>query len=480
MAAPVVTGTVALMLEANPDPDAERGQGAAPVHRPGPGRRALRWRRAPACSTPAAPSGWRGSSPIPSAARRRPADIIAGEWSAVGPPDCVGQRARRRRHAAAGEQRLGARRHLGRGNDAGRRADHVGRELRRQHRLEHRRRQHRLEHQTTTTSSGARSDDNIVWSTADADNIVWSTAHMENVVWGRDCGGANCRRTLWGSARRGRHHLGHRRGSATTSSGAPDDDNIVWSTSEAPTTSSGARARTSSGAPTTTTSSGARATTTSSGARRRDNIVWSTGDDNIVWSTINDVAASTEQRDRRRHRRGPRVAEPVEPEPRRHRTGNRRRGHAPRTEPAPEPTDRRPVETPASRPEDDMPARTERRALRLRAPRRQRTPAPTPSRRHAGAGDDQRRTGEQLVPAQPTPVSRVDVDAERPAPRAWTPASHQHGRQHRVEHGRTGPTPAEPVAESGAPEPRPPSKERHEDPCDDHLAAGAVSVRMRA
>ncbi|HEY6362399.1 MAG TPA: S8 family peptidase, partial [Vicinamibacterales bacterium] len=109
-------------------------------------------------------------------------------------------------------------------------------------------------------------DDNIVWSTrdhslewstADADNIVWSTAHMENVVWGRDCGGANCRRTLWGKRAAD--------GSAWGTAGMDDnivwstnDDNIVWSTYD-------------------------------------DNIVWSTGelDGNIVWSTGDDIAAST-------------------------------------------------------------------------------------------------------------------------------------------------------------------------------------------
>jgi serine protease AprX len=75
-------------------------------------------------------------------------------------------------------------------------------------------------------------DDNIVWSTRDLDNIVWSTGRAENIVWSTACGGADCRGVIW-STRDG-------------------DDNIVWSTRD-----------------------------------RDDNIVWSTGDrdDNIVWST---------------------------------------------------------------------------------------------------------------------------------------------------------------------------------------------------
>ena len=81
--------------------------------------------------------------------------------------------------------------------------------------------------------------DNIVWSTAAADNIVWSTAVVQNVVWGNDCGGRNCSRVIWGSKRDG-----------MVWGTAADKDNIVWSTDD------------------------------------EDNIVWSTslvGTDNVVW-----------------------------------------------------------------------------------------------------------------------------------------------------------------------------------------------------
>ena len=82
--------------------------------------------------------------------------------------------------------------------------------------------------------------ENIVWSTSDRDNIVWSTSYAQNVVWGTDCEGRDCARTIWGSSSNG------------LTWGTADSDNIVWSTA----------------------------------ARDAENIVWSTSDrDNIVWST---------------------------------------------------------------------------------------------------------------------------------------------------------------------------------------------------
>ena len=138
----------------------------------------------------------------------------------MGTADPVGQRDGQRRRAAPGKQRLEPRRDVGRGGDAGRRCRRLGRELRRQHRLEHHRREHRLEYHDDNIV-WSTNDDNIVWSTSDADNIVWSTTYMENVVWGTDCGGANCRRRLWGATAEdgsagappssGQHRLEHQR-----------------------------------------------------------------------------------------------------------------------------------------------------------------------------------------------------------------------------------------------------------------------------
>jgi hypothetical protein len=83
---------------------------------------------------------------------------------------------------------------------------------------------------------GTASDgDNIVWGTAaDGDNIVWGTAaDGDNIVWGTDCGGADCDKVVWGTAADGDNIVW-----GTASDGdnivwgtAADGDNIVWGTS---------------------------------------------------------------------------------------------------------------------------------------------------------------------------------------------------------------------------------------------------------
>ena len=100
---------------------------------------------------------------------------------------------------------------------------------------------------------GTDDGDNIVWGTdSDGDNIVWGTDDSDNIVWGTDCGGDDCDNIVWGT---------------------DDGDNIVWGTDSKATTSSGAptTATTSSGAPTmATTSCGApMIAITSSGAQPR-------------------------------------------------------------------------------------------------------------------------------------------------------------------------------------------------------------------
>ena len=99
-----------------------------------------------------------------------------------------------------------------------------------------------------------RGDDNIVWSTKGGDNIVWSTGTLQNIVWGNDCGGRNCQQTVWGSQKNG-----------IVMGTATRDDNIVWSTLRDDNI------------------------VWSTAGDANDNIVWSTkSDDNIVWSTSRD------------------------------------------------------------------------------------------------------------------------------------------------------------------------------------------------
>jgi len=79
--------------------------------------------------------------------------------------------------------------------------------------------------------------ENIVWGTADAgENIVWGTADLENIVWGTACGGDSCENIVWGTAM--------------------DLENIVWGTADS-----------------------------------GENIVWGTNMDleNIVWGTAADL-----------------------------------------------------------------------------------------------------------------------------------------------------------------------------------------------
>ena len=57
---------------------------------------------------------------------------------------------------------------------------------------------------------GNSDDDNIVWGNGDNDNIVWGNSDDDNIVWGNDCGGADCDNIVWGNS----------------------DDNIVWGNAE--------------------------------------------------------------------------------------------------------------------------------------------------------------------------------------------------------------------------------------------------------
>ncbi|MGH3116409.1 MAG: S8 family peptidase [Vicinamibacterales bacterium] len=65
--------------------------------------------------------------------------------------------------------------------------------------------------------------ENIVWGTlcadAECENIVWGTADAENIVWGTACGGGDCENIVWGTA-----------DGENIVWGTVDDENIVWGT----------------------------------------------------------------------------------------------------------------------------------------------------------------------------------------------------------------------------------------------------------
>ncbi|HEY7285493.1 MAG TPA: S8 family peptidase [Vicinamibacterales bacterium] len=68
---------------------------------------------------------------------------------------------------------------------------------------------------------GMDAGDNIVWGMAkDGDNIVWGMAQGDdNIVWGMDCGGADCDNIVWGTVDAGDNIVWGT---------ADDGDNIVW------------------------------------------------------------------------------------------------------------------------------------------------------------------------------------------------------------------------------------------------------------
>ena len=217
MAAPVVAGTVALMLQANPNADAEPGQGDPPVHRAGvPGlQRADAGRRLPEHE------GRRRAGAVLHAPRKPGAALSVGQ--AVEQDASSGATTGSRKGVIKpNAHRVEARRGVGRGR-------------------RRRGRQHRVGHATAatsaTTSSGAptaATDDDATTSCGapsaadDGDNIVWGTfatherqhrvGHVgrrsDNIVWGTDCGGADC----------DERRVGHARSTTRRA------DNIVWGT----------------------------------------------------------------------------------------------------------------------------------------------------------------------------------------------------------------------------------------------------------
>src|SRR5262252_4479410 len=119
---------------------------------------------------------------------------------------------------------------------------------------------------------GTADGDNIVWGTAaDGDNIVWGTDGGDNIVWGTDCGGADCDGVVWGSSD----------GDNIVWGTADVGDNIVWGTSSGDNIVGG------------TMNEGDNigwgtddGDNIGWGTDAGDNIVWGTDDgDNIVWGT---------------------------------------------------------------------------------------------------------------------------------------------------------------------------------------------------
>ena len=108
---------------------------------------------------------------------------------------------------------------------------------------------------------GNGDDDNVVWGNSGDDNVVWGNSGDDNVVWGNDCGGEDCNNVVWGNSGGDNVVWGNAEGIENVVWGNSDDDNVVWGNSD------------------------------------DDNVVWgNSGDDNVVWgnSTIERIVFGDE------------------------------------------------------------------------------------------------------------------------------------------------------------------------------------------
>jgi serine protease AprX len=74
---------------------------------------------------------------------------------------------------------------------------------------------------------GESGTDNVVWGEAQGQNVVWGEAHSDNVVWGEDCFGSNCEQVLWGEPN-GNDAWGTALPTDNVVWGEGIPDNVVW------------------------------------------------------------------------------------------------------------------------------------------------------------------------------------------------------------------------------------------------------------
>jgi serine protease AprX len=84
-------------------------------------------------------------------------------------------------------------------------------------------------------------EDTVVWGTSnEEDNIVWGTSEEDNIVWGTTCGGADCQSFVWGADGAAEECANIVWGTSTGranivwGAAAEDEDNIVWGTRTEP------------------------------------------------------------------------------------------------------------------------------------------------------------------------------------------------------------------------------------------------------
>lgn len=72
---------------------------------------------------------------------------------------------------------------------------------------------------------------NIVWGNGSDDNIVWGNTGDDNIVWGNDCAGADCDNIVWGNTDADNIVWGNAEGIDNIVWGNSAADNIVWGNS---------------------------------------------------------------------------------------------------------------------------------------------------------------------------------------------------------------------------------------------------------
>jgi serine protease AprX len=137
---------------------------------------------------------------------------------------------------------------------------------------------------------GTSGEDNIVWGTSgDEDNIVWGTSDDDNIVWGTDCAGADCDHIVWGTADEDNIVWGTADADDNIVWGTAglDVDNIVWGTND-----TDDNIIWGTGGTDNIVWGTDNADSIVWGTDNADNIVWrtATGDDNIVWGSAGSIS----------------------------------------------------------------------------------------------------------------------------------------------------------------------------------------------
>ena len=73
--------------------------------------------------------------------------------------------------------------------------------------------------------------DNVVWGNSNAANIVWGDSILDNIVWGNDCGGADCDNIVWGNTSFDNVVWGNAEGLNIVWGNTMSFDNVVWGNS---------------------------------------------------------------------------------------------------------------------------------------------------------------------------------------------------------------------------------------------------------